>query len=70
MTSWNFQKFVGLYNEIARAQSGWNFDPTDDDRDGRVLGKRYTELDEYRTLRQYATDKVVFEQQTGVEGSD
>lgn len=67
---WNFKKFVQHYNEIAREQSGWIFDPTEEGHESATLKQRYEGIDDYRTLRQHAQSMVTYEQCTGVEGSD
>lgn len=67
---WDFKKFVRHYNEIAREQSGWVFNPNEEGHEAAHLKERYEGLDMYRMLREYAQHRVIYEQQTGVEGSD
>lgn len=68
--TWNFKKFVEYYNALARDEAGWIFDPTEDGHEPETLKALYEPVDDYRTLREYARGRFVFEQQTGVEGSD
>lgn len=65
---WDLDKFVQYYNAIAKERVGWNFEP--DDHDLVLLKKWYEEVDDHRNLRQYAHNQFIFDQQTGVEGSD
>ncbi len=65
---WDFDAFVRYYNEIARERSGWNFEPKEDTND--ALKQTYEGVNAYRSLREYAKHRFVYDQETGVEGSD